>query len=178
MIQRSNTIADAMTTGEAELDVGGGLRARIPLGKQRYTVDESAGRVVKVWDYLNARDQVIYGDTGWRDVSALLINGWTGSVHIRRCGLTIWLRVQNLSGAGASGSPFMAAITGFGAGFAGYMAGASSTTLLPLEINGSLQFALPTTTVTSAVRWALFSFPTTSPWPTSLPGTASGTIPL
>jgi hypothetical protein len=31
-------------------------------------IDQSAGRAIYQWDNINSREQIIYGDTGWRDV--------------------------------------------------------------------------------------------------------------
>lgn len=44
------------------------------------------------WRKLLTRDQ----DTDWRDVSADLRSGATGTLHIRRVGMTVWWRVRDL----------------------------------------------------------------------------------
>lgn len=56
---------------------------------QFYQVSETAGRTLSVWDYLNSRYQLIYGDTGWREIA--LSAGWTGRVFIRRVGTKVSL---------------------------------------------------------------------------------------
>lgn len=40
---------------------------------------------------------MLHGDTGWRDISGLLENGWTGSLRIRRVGPQIFLAGQDLT---------------------------------------------------------------------------------
>lgn len=57
---------------------------------------------------------MLYGNTGWRDISGLLINGWTGNAWIRRDTNLVTLRVHALSPATATGTTFLAPITGFG----------------------------------------------------------------
>lgn len=93
-MRRTNTWTDAMTTQEAELDLGDGLNARIPLGRP-YTIDQSAGRVIKAWDYLNKREQIIYADTGWR-THPLQPGVTTGRILLRRVGSTVTIRVVDL----------------------------------------------------------------------------------
>lgn len=44
------------------------------------------------WRKLLTRDQ----DTGWRDMSADMLGGATGTLHIRRVGLQVHWRVKNL----------------------------------------------------------------------------------
>lgn len=45
--------------------------------------------------------------TGWRDVSELLSDGWTGGVYVQRSGSTVMVRVHGLSASAATGgTPF------------------------------------------------------------------------
>lgn len=45
--------------------------------------------------------------TGWRDVSELLSDGWTGGVYVKRTGTTVMVRVHGLSASSATGgTPF------------------------------------------------------------------------
>lgn len=92
-MRRTNTWADATATQEAALDLGDGLNARIPLGRP-YTIDQSAGRVVKIWDYLNKREQVIFGDTGWRLLEN--VEGVTGTIMMRRVLNTVTIRLVDV----------------------------------------------------------------------------------
>ena len=51
-------------------------------------VDQTAGRAIYIWDDLNNREQLIYGDTGQRSLSSLLSSVWDTSggstLHVRR----------------------------------------------------------------------------------------------
>lgn len=76
-------------------------------------VDQTAGRVIYQWDDLNNRDQLVYGDTGWRDISALCAPGakfsafGANQIQVRRINSTVYWRMQNISvtvnGMGAAG---------------------------------------------------------------------------
>ena len=41
--------------------------------------------------------RVEYGDTGWRNISSLMVNGWGGSVYIRRINASVELRAEGLT---------------------------------------------------------------------------------
>lgn len=57
----------------------------IPTGMRpaAYRVDQTAGRTVTVWDYLNNREQVIYADTGIQDITALASNISAGRIEFQ-----------------------------------------------------------------------------------------------
>ncbi|WP_345750124.1 hypothetical protein [Microbacterium rhizophilus] len=69
-------------------------------------------------------------DTGWRDASGALVNGWAGSAQIRRVDDTVRFLVSSLNGAAATDPRFIA----FGSA-----APAISINFLPLSSN----FVLP-----------------------------------
>jgi hypothetical protein len=139
-------------------------------------VDQTAGRAIYAWDSLNGREQLIYGDTGWREVA--LENGWTGSLRVRRVGGLVELNGINLvAGAGQS-------IYTLGAGFAPsrivpVIARPAVSTNPP--VYGSV--STPSGVVSILTGYALhatslsMSFTTLDPWPTVLPGTPVGSIP-
>ena len=59
--------------------------------------------------------EVEWGDTGWRNITADLMNGWnTGSVHIRRVGRLVQFRAYLLDGRDATSGTFVQFPTGFG----------------------------------------------------------------
>ena len=154
------------------LDGGGGLPAVNPVA-----VDQSAGRVVKVWDYLNNRDQMIYGDTGLRKLtpnalftdagqevtvsrqgSIVSVTGWrlaapslpTGETVV--VNLPVGFRPHNLSRfAGNTFRDKFMAVSG----------------------NGDVTITAPS----ASVDHFNVTFRTVDPWPTSLPGSAVGVIP-
>lgn len=138
-------------------------------GQRGYVMDQSVGRVVKVWDYQNSREQLVYGDTGWRNVSSLLVNGWTGTVRIRRVGDLVYLRVYALNGVNATSATFMNGITGF--------RDVLSKFTLPsgvgIDIGSSYALSAPIGSVTSTSRYEQAIWPTfDTTWPTTLPGVA------
>lgn len=56
------------------------------------TVDNSVGTRVMLGSTM------IHGDTGWRNVTALMLNGLSGTVSIRRVGSEVMALIQSLSG--------------------------------------------------------------------------------
>lgn len=144
-------------------------------------VDQTAGRAIYTWDDLNNREQLVYGDTGWRNLSAELINGWsggTGSLYVRRYGSMVFMRIVGIGPANATNDAFLNSISGFRhSGLQGWEAiatGLSSTqALLMREQGGTLSIVRqnPPSGIFASLSW-----PTDDPWPTSLPGTASGSI--
>lgn len=178
-MKRINTWADALTTGEAALDLGDGITVRIPTDKQRYIIDQTAGRTVKVWDYINNREQLIYGDTGDRDISALLVNA-TGRVVISRAGNTVTLDIMAVAPTSdlASGGTFITIPAGFRPAVRRDLplptnATASSSRSMFVLDSGAMGVWAPATT--DSYRISL-SYRTANPWPTSLPGTAVGAV--
>lgn len=147
-------------------------------------VDQTAGRAIYQWDDLNNREQRIYGDTGWRDVSADLVNGATvtSTLKIRRQNDTVSLQIVNLKlPSTAIGDPWYLIPTGFqGVQTFGFMRetvntgqafGFSTTTHAMLY--GTITAGANNTThrFTGALNWH-----TEQAWPTTLPGIAAGTI--
>ena len=121
---------------------------------------------------------VMSGDTGWRDVSADLTNGWTGTLQIRRINDVVHLRGWSMANAAATNIGYYALPTPGWRPASNTVAGtAYSTTNATIAYNviGS----------TSACRmpytgsWASHVFTTNlswipnEAWPTSLPGSAA-----
>lgn len=79
-----------------------------------HRVDQTAGRAMYAWDPLNNREQLIYGDTGWRNIAEMLVNGWAvgagGAIGLRRVGSTVRLSLRNLDPAAATHNTFLAGI--------------------------------------------------------------------
>jgi hypothetical protein len=168
---------------DAQLD-SGALRNRLlstPNGLSYW--DETVGRRKFAWDTTNNRWQLVYGDTGWRDVSALLVNGWTGAAYLRRVNDRVTLRTNAAVGTAASSTIMLtlpsvdwrptttvfipALITG----------SITAATLGGIDVNNSNGnvYVFPYATVASMSIEASWSVVST--WPSVLPGTASGTIP-
>lgn len=54
-------------------------------------VDQTAGRAIYQWDDINGRDQLIYGDTGQRDIRTAYCNGAASALTVRRVGSLVTL---------------------------------------------------------------------------------------
>lgn len=159
----------------------------------QYT-DESVGRRIFVWDQVNQRYQMVYGDTGWRDVSGSLDADWTANltapaVLLRRVNNTVQgiFRVQRVTASGNRGSydTVYTLPTGFTDGYYQVRSIAYSSTTAQLGFVGSgvsssaIEVVFPDGGTYANGEVITFSFmsTTTTAWPTTLPGTASGTIP-
>jgi hypothetical protein len=156
-------------------------------GPWRFTptsyVDQTAGRTLSLWDDVNNRLQMVYGDTGWRDISSLLENNWGGKVQVLRTGSSVEVRARTLV-AGTAVTVFTLP-TGFRPG------GGSSTLSFPIMARPASNSATPiygTVDAFGAVALRTdagafndaslqFTFTTRDTWPTSLPGIAVGSIP-
>jgi hypothetical protein len=148
-------------------------------GPQR--VDTTAGRAIYQFDNLNNRDQLIYGDTGLRDITSLT-TGNVGFMYIQRNGYNVTLTARSVNAASTvSGVRTILAgglIPGFTPnqmprGIAYTFAGASYM----LEVLGSGEVRLYTAATTIDGQSFTMNWVTNSVWPTTLPGAASGSIP-
>ncbi|QOC24393.1 hypothetical protein IC744_14000 [Microbacterium hominis] len=156
--------------------------------------DTSAGRAAYIVDSVAQREQRIYGDTGWRDVTSLLDSAkWdyaSSNFHVlmRRVGDNVQMvaRLKTV-GAVAAGDTFLTAPTGFrgpvpapgaapfSVGPVAAPTGVGHIRTAPFSVTGVLDFRsaiAATTEISFALSWL-----TTEAWPTTLPGAASGTIP-
>lgn len=146
------------------------------------TQSAGVGRKITVWDSINKRQQLIYGDTGWRDLSGSLINGWTaGAVpapaRVRRVGYLVTIRAYGLNGTAATAAAAFTLPVGFRP---------PNTEQVLLRGNGANpilgsvdnvgNYSLPVGTEPVNIFGGV-EFLTTEAWPTTLPGTAFGTIP-
>ncbi|WLV27497.1 minor tail protein [Pseudomonas phage Hadban] len=136
--------------------------------RQQIIVKEIAGRTVSVWDYLNKREQLIYGDTGWRNIGADLINGVTASTAlIRREGNIVSLRISTMSVP--ANTYFYNLPSGFRRISTRFYWGA-----IEMLINSSGQIKPnPPLTIAPGAYFSEIQFYTDEPWPSSLPGVAA-----
>ena len=137
------------------------------------------GRAAYVWDQVNGRPQMVYYDSGWRDVSSLLSNGWTGSAYLRRADNIVMLRFESLSGTAATGDTVLTVPAGFRSESTIQQllpANSSDATAVRARMtNTGAVTILPRATATAVS--ATWSLSTTNALPTTLPGTAQGIIP-
>jgi hypothetical protein len=153
-------------------------------------VDQTAGRAIYMRDDLNSRDQLIFGNTGLRDVTTLIDTStytFPGGVpsgyaaYLRRNGNMVHFSLRStVILANSSGTPMITLPVG-------YRADATVTAVALLEAGPTptptaIQ-ANPTGTVrawhsgNTGVMTANLFWTTNEPWPTTLPGSAVGTIP-
>lgn len=111
-------------------------------------------------------------DTGWRDLTASLINGWTAtSVRVRRDGPLGVIRVQGLNGAAATSSYFANIPAGFFAGSQNIPILIGTTNAAVWVIGGGTGISLPTNTAVSSTVSTASQYVGDLAWPATLPGT-------
>jgi hypothetical protein len=187
-------------------------------------VDQSAGRAIYAWDDVNNREQMIYGDTGWRAIALdptigvdavgsffASANGAAlvaDSVKIRRIGNRVFIGgnglLQPKQDYSTSTRNVVAIPNGFRSNGAndfiitryGNNGGDSGQRLIMLTIPADYAPALTPIQAVPLIDsnwnglatgtgwpktyggiWIYGSWVTNETWPTSLPGTANGTIP-
>lgn len=152
-------------------------------------VDQTAGRVIYQWDDVNNREQIVYGDTGWRDIkddtawnTAVFPTGLdkhsANTVRVRRVGSSVEL----MYAADKNSTAAVTATAAFPSGFrpTGVVVSLGSNSGLGLvrayHGGGASNIIYQAPNAVSAVTF-YFHYQTSDPWPTSLPGVAIGTIP-
>ncbi len=145
--------------------------------------DQTAGRAIYMRNELTNREQLIYGDTGWRDIKAdiLEVTGiTTDNARICRVGSEVFIAIILPSSA-----PYTTlTLKSFLSGFRG-TAGSAGSRVITSRGGNTGVFLVSSTGAASIVQTGsaagelnIFgSYRTTDPWPTTLPGTAVGTIP-
>ncbi|WP_440102367.1 hypothetical protein [Glutamicibacter mishrai] len=125
---------------------------------------------------VNAEVNRLARDTGRRNVTSLLINGWTASaVEIQRQNDRAYLRITGLNGSAATSSRFMDMPAGFQPPLIleTYPQRDSSGTIkqgITLSLSGG--FTMPSGTVHGTASAREISWACTAGWPASLPGSA------
>jgi hypothetical protein len=138
-------------------------------------VDTSAGRVIYTWDDVNQRDQIVNGDTGWRDVTPL--SGTAAWIRLRRTNTTVYVWVS--AWVNGTSADIIALPAGFQTGTNSIVGnwgdrGGSPTAI---NINGPSSLIQATAGASATSTSCFLSFPTVNSWPTTLPGTAHAAIP-
>lgn len=135
-------------------------------------------RWIKATGSGNTGWRVEFGDTGWRNIESVLLNGFTATnVKIRRFGDQVSITIFALNGASSTDTTLYTLPTGF----------RSDSRIRPAWINRTSSEETPTTAVTYfsatvgifASRTLITSgrgtidYLTTDAWPATLPGTAA-----
>lgn len=185
-----NTAADAVVPYVKHYDGAGSPNGVVTaqIGSRYIDVNATCGAVewIKMSGSGNTGWEVSTGDTGWRNVSSLLINGWElsgtgGRVCLRRIGRTVWI-YGALSSVSATGQNALTLPSGFlplaGDTTLGWWSlsgsnGATAPVLMEAHNTlGVIRSALAAYSGEANARFA-GSFPARDAWPTTLPGTAT-----
>jgi hypothetical protein len=137
-------------------------------------VDTTAGRVFYQWDNVNDREQLVYGDTGRRNMNSLILNVGAGSVILSRYGTMVTLLFADFQDTtvGSTVSWPNLIPVGFRPANWIYMPIPSGRTV---TIQNAGQVS--SNNHSSTVYQGSLSWRTDEAWPTTLPGTAVGSIP-
>jgi hypothetical protein len=137
--------------------------------------DESVGKRMFGWNTVQNRWDLLYGDTGNRDVSASCSTG-TATIFLRRCGSVVTVTFS----AFAPGSTGDKALITLPSGFR-----PAATTYGTANDSGTLRVADATSAGVTTVRAVAgvavagtLTFQTIETFPVTLPGSASGAIPF
>lgn len=157
-----------------------------PVGSRYVDTAATNGAVewVKASGTGNTGWRVVYGDTGWRNIGSLLLNGWTATTGIfaRRTAETFTLRCEALSAASATSQIFLTTaqlIPGFRFDVASgngprhllHMLTTPVTTRRVFSGSSGSDMNVPNYSATD-VLYGDLTGPASSTWPSSLPGTA------
>ncbi len=146
-------------------------------------VDQTAGRAIYQWDSLNSRDQLVYGDTGWRDVSSSLVNGASGTLQVRRVGYEVIVKGFNIILPNPTNYGFYTFPSGFIGddklfiGRENMVSGLIAAFQMGSVLSCMTGLSGGTVNNTDHRYGFTESSFTASEWPTTLPGTAVGSIP-
>ncbi|QYC55012.1 hypothetical protein QCN36_gp24 [Arthrobacter phage CastorTray] len=145
-------------------------------------IDNSAGKVVYLWDETANRSQLVYGDTGVRTLT--LDNGYLGTLQIRRVGHQVYLNgaIKRPPGGTINGTFLVSVPDGFkpqSVAWTFFPVRHSPTPNWGTLYRKAYELVLEGLTGDTDAGEARFeiSWTTVQPWPTALPGTASGAVP-
>ena len=189
-MKRISTDAEYLDSGRVVIDADGipvelGYRGvgfpegkvSAPVGSIYTDTAATAGAIrwIKTRGTGNTGWRVEYGDTGWRNISSLIINGWGGSVYVRRINASVELRVEGLTRSESSydimtiPAGFLPdSVSGFGFRFVLHQADSTASQTRFRLVSNRL-----TTVNTAAVPGPYYGgvvWTTSETWPTTLPG--------
>ena len=149
------------------------------LGSQ--VVDQTAGRTITTWDDVNNRSQLIYGDTGLRTITTNLLSGTCNLATLRRINNMVTFRLVTWAKdpAGIGNETIYTLPDGFRPDqtiFSGVGSQRGTANICQFDVGSAGSIVQQAPLLTSGVQLNLSWF-TNQPWPTTLPGTASGSIP-
>lgn len=132
---------------------------------------ENVGRVATAWDPINQREQLIYGDTGVRNVSSLIQEPWIfgggGTIRLVRTGNTVNVIVNGVRNTAPETGYSDIAILPMGFRPNEWLYSRSfRDAVCALSTGGQLSIKTPG----SSLEYFYFTFITTNEWPDTLPG--------
>lgn len=149
-------------------------------------VDQTAGRAIYTWDDVAGREQLIYGDTGWRNVTNDLVNqfGVTSSFALRRVGNRVIYYIEGITrGAGSPSQVAYVAPAGFkpftSSGSARGLLHTASSPVTAYRVradnnNPDVNIDVP---IGGPALYGTVEWITHDAWPSVLPGVAVGGVP-
>lgn len=167
---------DARFDGLDTLTAGYGTRLNA-LEAHPVRVDNTVGRRAFAWDAANSREQLIYGDTGFRDIrgamnSTALLDG--GKAIIRRTGNTVELSLYDIRPTSGTASIIGSQASGFsppdrfGALLSVSSLGAVRESIVFSNGQVTVYNAAGGDRIRASLMWT-----TAQPWPITLPGVAA-----
>lgn len=111
------------------------------------------------------------GNTGWRNVGTLLVNGWTATnIWLRRCGATCSMHFVPLKSQTATADKFMSTISGFNVlNGIGHIALGQPGVAGAMFVSVSGEWRISPRGSTD--HYSVLTWTTSDAWPTTLPGT-------
>lgn len=187
-MKRTSTDAEYLDSGKVVIDADGipvelGYRGTgFPEGKvaapvgSTYTdsaATNGAIRWIKTSGTGNTGWVVEYGDTGWRDVSDALLDGWTGSIYVRRRGSEVSITSANLRPLSTGVVPLVNLPSGYRPTTTEVGVASEDNVTRSVYAFGYSPYKVEVRRVAAAKSWAnlSMSFFTGDAWPASLPGT-------
>ena len=120
--------------------------------------------------------EVINGDTGWRNISSTLVNGWTGTVLVRRVNRDVHWAFYGVNGTSATAQDFIPSPAGFSCSGMGRLASVARGDGVATTIRWGDSPEYAKTPIYSGIAIGQYAYTevivvTHNPWPTTLPGT-------
>ena len=157
-----------------------------PITNLGFYTDESVGRRLFQWDANNSRFQQTYGDTGWRNVTSLVTppaNLTITTIYVRRINSTVYVRVKSQADAGIAATAWSWATIGTGftpvdiASQLFYYYRSFTDSERQLWYRDNITADIGTSAANPSPLDVSWIHVTSDAWPTTLPGSAVGSIP-
>lgn len=145
-------------------------------------VDNTAGRAIYAWDPTANREQLIYGDTGWRNISASFPTLTAGAVYMRRNGAACSLVMNDCRFSDPNGTAAFTPVVPVGfrptlwENFQSISSASIASAGNAVRVRSDSGISIYDYVTNAQIRLS-GTWQTVDPWPTTLPGTAVGSVP-